>query len=94
MRKRCICVSALFHSLFPNKKRKSVFTPEQICYNKLIIPPDLFYGLNATIDSTDTYNRSQGVYKALSCNTPLNGIVPTNIFKNNKTVRCDYLWEN
>lgn len=63
-------------------------------YNKLIIPPDLFYGLNATIDSTDTYNRSQGVYKALSCNTPLNGIVPTNIFKNNKTVRCDYLWEN
>ena len=63
-------------------------------YNKLIIPPDLFYGLNATIDSTDTYDRSQGVYKALSCNTPLNGIVPTNIFKNNKTVRCDYLWEN
>lgn len=63
-------------------------------YNRLIIPPDLFYCLKATIDSTYTYDRSQGVYKALSCETPLNGIIPTNIFKNNRTVRCDYLWEN
>ena len=27
------------------------------------------------------------------CRTPLNGIIPKNIFKNNKTVRCNNLWK-
>lgn len=62
--------------------------------NKLIIPPDLFYGLASVIENTQTYDMSYGVYKALSCKTPLNGIIPENIFKSNRGVRCDYLWEN
>ena len=61
--------------------------------NKLIIPPDLFYGLKSVIDSSQIYNLSQGVQKALMCRTPLNGIIPKNIFKNNKTVRCNNLWK-
>jgi hypothetical protein len=62
--------------------------------DRLIIPPDLFYGLASTIDSTGTYDLSEGVYKALSCKTPLNGIIPKNVLKSNRGVRCDYLWEN
>lgn len=57
--------------------------------NKLIIPPDLFYGLLPQIN--DIY--SQGVYRALACSSVLNGIIPEHIFKYNKTVRCDQLWE-
>ena len=62
--------------------------------DRLIIPPDLFYGLASTIDSTGTYDSSEGVYKALSCKTPLNGIIPKNVLKSNRGVRCNYLWEN
>ena len=62
--------------------------------DRLIIPPDLFYGLASTIDNTGTYDSSEGVYKALSCKTPLNGIIPKNVLKSNRGVRCDYLWEN
>lgn len=61
--------------------------------NRLIIPPDLFYGLISNISSTTQYDSSQGVKYALACSTPLNGIIPTNIFKNNKTVNCDNLWK-
>ena len=59
--------------------------------NKLIVPPDLFYGLKSNVTSSTDY--SQGVYLALACSTPLNGIIPANLLKNSKTVRCDYLWK-
>lgn len=61
--------------------------------NKLIVPPDLFYALRPNISGTGTYDLSQGVYLALACKTPLNGIIPKNLLKNSKTVRCDYLWK-
>lgn len=61
--------------------------------NKLIIPPDLFYGLKSSISSTNDYNLSYGVTSALSCKTALNGIIPKNIFKNSKTVQCTNLWK-
>lgn len=61
--------------------------------DKLIIPPDLFYALRANISSTGQYDLSHGVASALACTTPLNGIIPKNIFKNSKTVRCTNLWK-
>lgn len=54
--------------------------------NKLIIPPDLFYGLKSQLTS------GNGVNYALNCATPLNGIIPKNIFKNSKNVKCANLW--
>lgn len=60
--------------------------------NKLIVPPDLFYGLKSTILATGDYDLSQGIYRALCCNTPLNGIIPKNLLKNNRSVRCDDVW--
>lgn len=61
--------------------------------NRLIIPPDLFYGLKANISTTSEYDLSYGVQAALACKTALNGIIPKNIFKNSKTVKCTNLWK-
>lgn len=55
--------------------------------NKLIIPPDLFYGLKGQLTST------RGVSYALNCKSALNGIIPKNLFKNSKNVKCDNLWK-
>lgn len=62
--------------------------------DKLIIPPDLFYGLAPNISNTEEYEYSYGVYRALYCKTPLNGIIPSNVFKSNRNVRCTDTWKD
>ena len=56
--------------------------------NRLIVPPDLFYGLSTQAANTD------GVKQALYCKSSLNGIMPKNLFKNCKNVKCISTWKN
>ena len=62
--------------------------------NKLIIPPDLFYGLVSSIISGSDSDYSWGVTEALACTSRLNGIIPENIFKNNRNVLCTNTFSN
>ena len=62
--------------------------------NKLCIPPDLFYGA-ASIIKPDGNNGILSYNNALNCATPLNGIIPENIFKNkNGTVNHTFNNQN
>lgn len=58
--------------------------------DKLIIPPDFFYCLS----SDTTQQQSNGVQKTFQCKDALQGIIPKNIFKNNKRTRVNYLFNN
>ena len=55
--------------------------PDGCSKDKLCIPPDLFYGASSVVQGEDT---AVSVNEALNCSTPLVGIIPKNIFKNNK----------
>ena len=52
----------------------------------LIIPPDLFYGTVSSFNNGDSDNgQSLNFNNALYCATPLQGIIPKNIFSKNRT---------
>lgn len=70
--------------------------------DRLCIPPDLFYGASTETQGIDSL---VSVDEALDCSTPLVGIIPKNIFKNNKNMSCantfyaqyiipDLVWQN
>lgn len=54
--------------------------------NRLIVPPDIFYGL------LPTTVQNQSVKYAFACKTPLNGIIPKNLLKSNKLIDCSYIF--
>ena len=56
--------------------------------NKLIVPPDLFYGLKFNLQNVGSINQ------ALYCKTPLNGIVPKHLLKNSPQVEFTELFKN
>ena len=60
--------------------------PDGCSKDKLCIPPDLFYGASSVVQGEDT---AVSVNEALNCSTPLVGIIPKNIFKNNKNMSCE-----
>ena len=60
--------------------------PDGCSKDKLCIPPDLFYGASSVVQEGDT---AVSVNEALNCSTPLVGIIPKNIFKNNKNMSCE-----
>lgn len=61
--------------------------------NKLIVPPDLFYG--ASVSALNTYGRQIiSLNNALNCSTPLQGIIPRNLLKNCKTASISNLFKD
>lgn len=55
--------------------------------NSLIVPPDFFYGTVTSLSSGQTDSENGGIVRydgAFSCSTPLQGIIPENLFSKTK----------
>lgn len=62
--------------------------------DRLIIPPDFFYGAASQISGSYSNDAVQSYDYAFACKTELQGIIPEHIFKNAPAGSCKYTFYN